>query len=319
MSDLLQVENLSVIHHKNGRGFTAVDGVSLALKRGETLGLVGESGCGKSTLARTIMGLYRPADGKILFDGLDITPRKWSRRRRSRELTRRLQIIFQDPQQSLNPRTSVGRIIEEPLLVHGVKGREERRQRVRTLLEKVGLRSDAVDRLPHEFSGGQRQRVGIARALALTPDLVICDEPVSALDLSVQAQVLNLLSDLQDDLKLSYLFISHDLAVVRHMATRVAVMFLGKIVETGPSALLWNNARHPYTKALIAAAPSGVPGRLRTEKRPVLGDIPSPVDRPKGCAFHTRCPLKQKICTEQTPPLRSLGGEHAVACHFSEP
>ena len=318
MTCLLQVDNLSVVHHKYGRAFTAVDDVSLSLEKGETLGLVGESGCGKSTLARTIMGLYRPSSGRVLFDGTDITPTKWARRRRSREITRRLQIIFQDPQQSLNPRTSVGRIVEEPLVVHGIKGREERQRRVRALLEKVGLRSDAGDRLPDEFSGGQRQRVGIARALALTPDLVICDEPVSALDLSVQAQVLNLLSDLQDDLKLSYLFISHDLAVVRHMATRVAVMYLGKIVETGSTALLWSKARHPYTKALIAAAPSGAPGALRADKRPVLGDIPSPVDRPKGCAFHTRCPLKQKICTEITPPLRNHADGHAVACHFSE-
>jgi oligopeptide/dipeptide ABC transporter ATP-binding protein len=226
-------------------------------------------------------------------------------------------MIFQDPQQSLNPRTPVGRIVEEPLLVHGVRGRDERRSRARGLLERVGLSADAGERLPHEFSGGQRQRIGIARALALTPDLVICDEPVSALDLSVQAQVLNLLADLQDELKLSYLFISHDLAVVRHMASRVAVMYLGRIVESGPVALLWDRAHHPYTKALIAAAPTSTPGIPRTEKRALLGDIPSPVDRPRGCAFHTRCPLKQKICTESDPPLHSAGEGHAVACHFA--
>jgi peptide/nickel transport system ATP-binding protein len=314
-SDLLQIDDVSVVHHKNGHAFKAVDGVSLGVGRGETVGLVGESGCGKSTLARTIMGLYPPASGNILFDGEDITKRKWHRRR-ALSVSRRLQMIFQDPQQSLNPRTTVGRIVEEPLMVHGVRGREERRSRVRGLLEKVGLRADASERLPHEFSGGQRQRVGIARALALTPDLVICDEPVSALDLSVQAQVLNLLSDLQDELKLSYLFISHDLAVVRHMASRVVIMYLGRIVESGPAALLWGSARHPYTKALIAAAPSGVPA-LRGQARVALGDIPSPVDRPKGCAFHTRCPFKQAICTEIEPPLRPISDGHAAACHFS--
>jgi len=314
-ANLLEIDNISVVHHKNGQTFKAVDGVSLHLAPGETLGLIGESGCGKSTLARTIMGLYRAASGRILFDGADISGAKW--RRRSRAVTRRLQMIFQDPQQSLNPRTPVGRIVEEPLLVHGVGGRDERRARARRLLERVGLGADAGERLPHEFSGGQRQRIGIARALALTPDLVICDEPVSALDLSVQAQVLNLLVDLQDELKLSYLFISHDLAVVRHMASRVVVMYLGRIVESGPVALLWDGARHPYTKALIAAAPSGTPGLPRREKRALLGDIPSPVDRPKGCAFHTRCPLKQKICTESDPALRSAGEGHAVACHFA--
>lgn len=312
-TNLLEIDNLSVVHHKNGHAFKAVDGVSLHVAPGETLGLIGESGCGKSTLARTIMGLYRVASGRIVFDGADISAPKWGRR--SRAVTRRLQMIFQDPQQSLNPRTPVGRIVEEPLLVHGVRGRDERRSRARRLLERVGLGAEAGERLPHEFSGGQRQRIGIARALALTPDLVICDEPVSALDLSVQAQVLNLLVDLQDELKLSYLFISHDLAVVRHMASRVAVMYLGRIVESGPVSLLWSEARHPYTKALIAAAPSA--GLPRQEKRPPMGDIPSPVDRPKGCAFHTRCPLKQKICTEFDPALHSAGAGHSVACHFA--
>lgn len=312
-ANLLEIEDLVVVHQKNGHAFRAVDGVSLRLAPGETLGLIGESGCGKSTLARTIMGLYRAAAGRILFDGKELTGPKWRRRSRTRATTRRLQMIFQDPQQSLNPRATVGRIVEEPLLVHGVRGREERRARVRSLLEKVGLRADAGERLPHEFSGGQRQRIGIARALALTPSLVICDEPVSALDLSVQAQVLNLLVDLQDEFKLSYLFISHDLAVVRHMATRVVVMYLGRIVESGPVALLWDRARHPYTKALIAAAP----GVARGEKRALLGDIPSPVDRPKGCAFHTRCPFKQDICTHTDPPLHSVADDHAVACHFA--
>jgi peptide/nickel transport system ATP-binding protein len=302
-----------VEHYKNGHAFRAVDGVSFSVAKGETLGLIGESGCGKSTLARTVMGLYRPAAGRVLFDGKDIAQRKWGRRRHARDITRRLQMIFQDPQQSLNPRSRVGRIVEEPLLVHGVRGREERRARVRALLEKVGLRADAGERLPHEFSGGQRQRIGIARALALTPDLVICDEPVSALDLSVQAQVLNLLVDLQDELKLSYLFISHDLAVVRHMASRVVVMYLGRVVESGPVSLLWDSALHPYTKALIAAAP----GAARNDKRVILGDIPSPVDRPTGCAFHTRCPFKQEICTRLDPPLRPAAEGHAVACHFA--
>jgi peptide/nickel transport system ATP-binding protein len=247
-----------------------------------------------------------------MFDGNELTGKK-RRRSRTRAISRRLQMIFQDPQQSLNPRATVGRIVEEPLVVHGVGNRDERRARVRGLLEKVGLRPDAGERLPHEFSGGQRQRIGIARALALTPSLVICDEPVSALDLSVQAQVLNLLVDLQDELKLSYLFISHDLAVVRHMASRVVVMYLGRVVETGPVALLWDRARHPYTKALIAAAP----GAARESKRAPMGDIPSPVDRPKGCAFHTRCPFKQDICTHTDPALRHVGDDHAVACHFA--
>jgi peptide/nickel transport system ATP-binding protein len=312
-ANLLEIDDLVVVHQKNGHAFRAVDGVSLHLAPGETLGLIGESGCGKSTLARTIMGLYRAAAGRILFDGNELTGPRWRRRSRTRAIARRLQMIFQDPQQSLNPRATVGRIVEEPLLVHGVRGREERRARVRSLLEKVGLRADASERLPHEFSGGQRQRIGIARALALTPSLVICDEPVSALDLSVQAQVLNLLVDLQDEFKLSYLFISHDLAVVRHMASRVVVMYLGRIVESGPVALLWDRARHPYTKALIAAAP----GAKRDEKRALLGDIPSPVDRPTGCAFHTRCPFKQDICTHVDPPLHSAGEDHAVACHFA--
>ncbi|HVV27991.1 MAG TPA: oligopeptide/dipeptide ABC transporter ATP-binding protein [Rhizomicrobium sp.] len=311
---LLEVRDLSVVHHKNGHAFRAVDGVSLTLARGETLGLIGESGCGKSSLARAIMGLHRPAAGRILFDGADITARKW--RRRGRAVARRLQMIFQDPQQSLNPRITVGRIVEEPLLVHGMRGRGQRRALVKSLLEKVGLAPDAGERLPHEFSGGQRQRIGIARALALTPDLVICDEPVSALDLSVQAQVLNLLADLQDEFKLSYLFISHDLSVVRHMAGRVVVMYLGRIVETGPAALLWDGGRHPYTRALIAAVPGGAVSTSR-ERRAALGDIPSPVDRPRGCAFHTRCPFKQSICMEVEPPLRGVGDSHAVACHFA--
>jgi len=309
---LLEVDKLVVVHEKNGHAFRAVDGVSFTLARGETLGLIGESGCGKSTLARAIMGLYRPADGQIRFEGVDIGLRKWGRRR-ARAITRRLQMVFQDPQQSLNPRASIARIVEEPLIVHRVPGREARRSRVRALLEKVGLRADAGERLPHEFSGGQRQRIGIARALALNPDVVICDEPVSALDLSVQAQVLNLLSDLQDELKLSYIFISHDLSVVRHMADRVVVMYLGRVVESGSIDVLWDQARHPYTKALIAAAP----GAAAEGARAALGDIPSPVDRPAGCAFHTRCPFKQDICTQIDPPLRGVDEGHAVACHFA--
>ncbi|MDE1172713.1 MAG: ATP-binding cassette domain-containing protein [Parvibaculaceae bacterium] len=317
---LLDVRNLVVPHRKDGHAFNAVDDVSFSLQPGETLGLVGESGCGKSTLARAIMGLYPSSSGNISFKGADITTKGSSlfRPRRSRDITRGLQMVFQDPLLSLNPRATIGRIVEEPLIVNGVRNRAARRAKVGEMLTRVGLGPDVMDRLPHEFSGGQRQRIGIARALSLTPELIICDEPVSALDLSVQAQVLNLLNDLQVDLKLSYLFISHDIAVLRYMASRVIVMYLGKIVEAGPADVLWNAARHPYTKALIAAAPGDPTAGPRARPNKVtLGDIPSPVDRPHGCSFHTRCALRQSRCVETEPALRRVGPGHFVACHFA--
>jgi len=306
---LLEVDGLVVRHRAGAVRFNAVDGVSFTVGRGETVGLVGESGCGKSTLARALLGLYRPSAGAIRFAGADVTHAS-----RSRDLSRRLQMVFQDPLLSLNPRSSIGRIVEEPMAVHRLGSHAERRQKVAALLRRVGLPEDAAARLPHEFSGGQRQRVGIARALALTPELVVCDEPVSALDLSVQAQILNLLGELQIEFGLSYLFISHDLGVIHHVARRVLVMYLGRIVEAGPAELLWQSPRHPYTAALLAATP----GRRRKNPaaRAIAADLPSPVDRPAGCAFFARCPRRQPICAEQSPALREFG-DQAVACHFS--
>ncbi|RJF86338.1 ATP-binding cassette domain-containing protein [Oleomonas cavernae] len=320
VAPLLEVKDLTVQHRNAGQLFNAVDGVSFTLARGETVGLVGESGCGKTTIARAVMGLYAAQGGQIAFDGADITRRSGLRaRRRPLDIARRLQMVFQDPLLSLNPRATVGRILEEPLKVHGIRNRAERRAQVEELLVKVGLPASAAARLPHEFSGGQRQRIGIARALILLPELVVCDEPVSALDLSIQAQVLNLLNDLQIDLKLSYLFISHDLGVVRHMADRVIVMYLGQVVEEGPVDLLWDGARHPYTQALIASVPADPTGAGQARpKRLAAGDVPSPVDRPAGCAFNTRCPFRQARCLEAAPPLRQVASDHAVACHFAE-
>ena len=294
----------------------AVDGVSFTIGRGETLGLVGESGCGKTTVGRAMLRLYEPTDGKIVFDDIDITHLSDAQ---LRPLRRRMQMVFQDPFASLNPRHSVGRIVAEPLRVHGIAGRGDASSRVREILGVVGLPPDAANRYPHEFSGGQRQRIGLARALALNPELVVCDEPVSALDVSIQAQIINLMEELQHELGLTYLFIAHDLAVVRHISDRIAVMYLGKIVEVAPADGLYENPLHPYTIALLSAIPIPDP---EVEKRRVgirvEGDVPSPANPPAACRFHTRCPFAQPTrCADEEPRLRTLDG-HYVACHFAE-
>ena len=293
----------------------AVDGVSLAIGHGETLGLVGESGCGKSTLGRCIARLYEPSAGKIVFQGTDITHR---RPRGLKPFRRAIQMVFQDPMESLNARHTVGDIVAEPLLVQNVGDRASRRQRVRELLDIVGLPAAAATRYPFEFSGGQRQRIGIARAIALQPRLVICDEPVSALDVSIQSQILNLLLELQREYGLAYLFIAHDLAVVKHVSDRIAVMYLGKIVETGAGEDVYRAPQHPYTRSLLRAIPVPAPRARRRGKREVLlGDVPSPIDPPTGCAFHPRCPLATDRCRREPPMLRqAAAAPQQVACHL---
>ena len=304
----------------------AVDDVDMYIKEGETLGLVGESGCGKTTAGRTILRLIEPTAGEILFrskklaqDGEDyrvINIAKASRKL-MKALRRDMQIIFQDPYSSLNPRMTVGSIVGEPLLVHGISRGTEREDRVRELLGAVGLKPDHMKRYPHEFSGGQRQRIGIARALALEPQLIVADEPVSALDVSIQAQVLNLLEDLQGEFGLTYLFIAHDLSVVRHISDRIAVMYLGKIVELVQTELLFTNPRHPYTEALMSAVPVPDPD-YKLERILLEGDVPSPVNPPSGCYFHPRCRYAKEICAQEKPLYRDLGGEHFVTCHFAD-
>ena len=302
----------------------AVDGVSFSVRRGKTLGLVGESGCGKSTTGRAILQLLRPTAGSVRFDGTELTD-LWQRRfgrwawgEELRALRRRMQIIFQDPYASLNPRMTVEEIVGEPLKTFGLAQGEALRGRVQSLMKRVGMDPRYIRRYPHEFSGGQRQRIGIARALALEPELIIADEPVSALDVSIQAQVLNLLVELQSELQLTYVFIAHDLAAVRHISDRIAVMYLGRIVETAPTAELFARPRHPYTKALISAVPIPDPKVERARKRLVLaGDVPSPLDPPSGCAFHPRCPDRIDRCAAERPVYESIGDDHGVACHVA--
>ena len=293
----------------------AVDDVSLEVRTGETLGLVGESGCGKSTLARCIARLYDLTSGSITFEGRDISRLS---RRQLRPVRRELQMVFQDPYASLNPRKRVGTIISDPLRIHNYGDRTKIKNRVRELLELVGLSPEHVNRYPHEFSGGQRQRIGVARAIALHPKLIIADEPVSALDVSIRAQVINLLDDLQDELSLTYIFIAHDLGVVRHISDRIAVMYLGKIVEVSPAEELYRHPVHPYTKALLEAAPIANPKAARARRRTLLqGELPSAIDPPSGCPFHSRCPIVQDRCRVERPQLRTVSGGAVAACHFA--
>jgi len=324
-ANLVTIENLRVwfpiksglVLDRHVGDIRAVDDISLEIKRGETLGLVGESGCGKSTVGRTILRLYKPTSGRIIFDGRDISK---LRDGELRPIRRRMQMVFQDPFASLNPRHSVGRIVGEPLRTHGLATKREAATRVRELLRIVGLPTDAAGRYPHEFSGGQRQRIGLARAIAVNPDFIVADEPVSALDVSIQAQIINLLEELQEEFDLTYLFIAHDLAVVRHISDRIAVMYLGWIVEVSSAAELYENPLHPYTISLLSAVPIPDPVVERNRESILLaGDLPSPANPPKACRFHTRCPYVQPTrCREEVPPLRTLGSGHEVACHWAE-
>lgn len=316
---LLQVDNLQMhfpvregILLRTSKYNKAVDGVSLKIMPGETLGLVGESGCGKSTLGRCIARLYKPTSGSIFFEGNDIT------RIRGKALLpyrQHIQMIFQDPMESLNSRHTVGDIIEEPLLIQKIGDATSRRKRVHELLEIVGLPSRSATRFPFEFSGGQRQRIGIARSIALNPKLIICDEPVSALDVSIQSQIINLLIDLQREFNLSYLFIAHDLAVVKHISDRIAIMYLGNIVEQGQGETIYHDPMHPYTRSLISAIPVPDPHR-KAERQVITGDVPSPINPPSGCRFHPRCPYVMDECKHKVPLLRNVGETHRVACHL---
>ena len=319
-TDLVEIKDLKMHFPVKSNGLLrrtigavkAVDGLSFTVKRGETLGLVGESGCGKSTTGRAILQLHRPTSGSVLFDGQELTKVKGEE---LRQMRRKVQIIFQDPYASLNPRMTVGDIIGEPIRVHKLRSGKDVRIRVEELLKVVGLNPYFINRYPHEFSGGQRQRIGIARALAVEPDFIICDEPVSALDVSIQAQIINLLEDLQKEFNLTYLFIAHNLSVVKHISDRVAVMYLGKMVELAPAAELYAHPMHPYTQALLSAVPIPDPSIEKNRQRIILqGDVPSPLNPPSGCYFHTRCPLVIDKCRVEEPPFVDYGGGHFSAC-----
>jgi oligopeptide transport system ATP-binding protein len=321
---LLRVENLvkhfpitrGIILQKQVAAVHAVDDVSFTIHKGETLGLVGESGCGKSTTGRTILQLYRPTAGSVVFDDVDLVALKGEELRKMR---RKMQMIFQDPYASLNPRMTVGEIIGEPLAIHKVASKKEIEERVDQLLELVGLNPAFSNRYPHEFSGGQRQRIGVARALSLQPSFIVCDEPISALDVSIQAQVVNLLEDLQTQFNLTYLFVAHDLSMVRHISDRVAVMYLGVIVELASRDEVYHKPLHPYTQALLSAVPIPDPIADAKRERVILkGDVPSPVNPPSGCRFRTRCPIAEALCAETRPEFRELKPDHFVACHFAE-
>lgn len=323
MSEALEVKNLIKTFPVGKKGFFskpagfvhAVDGVSLSIKSGETLGIVGESGCGKSTLGRVMTHLLPATDGQVLLNGVDVTNAKGED---LQKLRRTIQMIFQDPYSSLNPRHTVGRIVGMPLVVQNINPAQGRKKRVQELLELVGLNPEHYNRYPHEFSGGQRQRIGIARSLALEPKIIIADEPVSALDVSIQAQILNLLQDLQKQLDLSYVFIAHDLSVVKHVSDRVAVMYLGKIVEEAGSEELYSNPMHPYTLALLSAVPEPNPEKVR-QRILLTGDVPSPINPPSGCRFRTRCWRATELCATTEPPLVQISNNHKVACHFPGP
>ena len=322
---LLNVKNVKkhfpvtrgIVFQKQIGTLKAVDGISFDVFKGETLGLVGESGCGKSTIARTILQLYRPTSGEVIFDKIDLTSLKGNELRKIR---RRMQVVFQDPYSSLNPRLTVGDIIGEPLKIHRIVKGKERLNQVKELINLVGLNLDSVKRYPHEFSGGQRQRIALARTLALKPEFIVCDEPISALDVSIQAQIVNLLEKLQSELGLTYLFIAHDLSMVRHISNRVAVMYLGKIVELAERNQLYNSPQHPYTKALFSSVPIPDPVAEENRRRIILdGDVPNPINPPKGCNFNTRCPVATDRCFNEEPAFRIVSSGQWCACHLVEP
>ncbi len=312
---LVEARDLKLhFHLPGGSSLKAVDGISLAIPEGTTLGLVGESGCGKSTTGRALVGLYRPTGGRVFFKGEDTATLGKAQKR---EFVRHAQMIFQDPYSSLNPRMTVGDIVGEGIDIHGLFSGRARMERIWELLELVGLAKEHANRFPHEFSGGQRQRIGIARSLAVEPAFIVCDEPISALDVSIQSQIVNLLQRLQDQFGLTYLFISHDLSMVKYISERVAVMYLGALAETATSEELYENPLHPYTKALLSAIPIADPDKERARKRTLLsGDVPSPIDPPPGCRFALRCPMAAKPCRERAPELREIAPGHDVACHF---